>query len=200
MRTSGIGAAFLQACAARRGASDRGQRRFGSGTDILRTSIDVCFSNRPVGVKRFQTHHDCGVDVTRGLALLFGLGAQALPSWDSRTRWNNLYRGLAVVVGRSKQTCELTSSTVPRGTSFHRLVELEFPPIAFDPERPHAAAASLLHLNSVPSVQMRCIITAKRRASATIAFFIPRCLAIFIAQALSQDHFAERNSMTWAAS
>ena len=36
--------AFLQACAARRGASDRGQRRFGSGTDILRTSIDVCFT------------------------------------------------------------------------------------------------------------------------------------------------------------
>jgi hypothetical protein len=35
---------------------------------------------------------------------------------------------------------------------------------------------------------MRCIITANRRASATIAFFIPRCLAIFIAQALSQDH------------
>jgi hypothetical protein len=31
------------------------------------------------------------------------------------------------------------------------------------------------------------MITAKRRASATIAFFIPRCLAIFIAQALSQD-------------
>jgi hypothetical protein len=25
--------------------------------------------------------------------------------------------------------------------------------------------------------------------------FIPRCLAIFIAQALSQDHFAERTSM-----
>jgi hypothetical protein len=38
--------------------------------------------------------------------------------------------------GRSEQTCELTSSIVPRGTSFHRLVELEFPPIAFDPERP----------------------------------------------------------------
>ena len=36
---------------------------------------------------------------------------------------------------RSKQTCELTSSLVPRGTLFHRLVELEFPPIAFDPER-----------------------------------------------------------------
>ncbi len=35
--------------------------------------------------------------------------------------------------GRSKRTCELTSSIVPRGTSFHRLVELEFPPIGFDP-------------------------------------------------------------------
>ena len=34
--------------------------------------------------------------------------------------------------GRSKRTCELTSSVVPRGTSFHRWVELEFPPIGFD--------------------------------------------------------------------
>ena len=35
--------------------------------------------------------------------------------------------------GRSKRHCELTSSIVPRGTSFHRSVELEFPPIGFDP-------------------------------------------------------------------
>jgi len=174
---------------------------FGGKADIGWRCRDVCFSNRPVGVKRFQAIRYCGVDVARGLVLLYGLGARALPSWDPRTRWNNLLSGLSVkrtIV--SKQTCELTSSLVPRGTLFHRLVELEFPPIAFDPERPHAAAASLVHLNSVPSVQMRCIITAKRRASATIAFFIPRCLAIFIAQALSQDHFAERNNMTWAAS
>jgi len=34
--------------------------------------------------------------------------------------------------GRSKQTCELTSSIVPRGASFHHVVELEFPPIVFD--------------------------------------------------------------------
>ena len=44
------------------------------------------------------------------------------------------------------------------------------------------------------------MITANRRARATIAFFIPRCLAIFIAQALSQNHLAERMSMAWAAS
>jgi hypothetical protein len=48
------------------------------------------------GVKHFQTIPLCGVDVSRGLVLLFGIGTWALPSWDSRTRWNNLYRGLAV--------------------------------------------------------------------------------------------------------
>ena len=55
-----------------------------------------------------------------------------------------------------------------------------------------AAACSLVQRNSVPSTQMRCMITASRRARATIAFFIPRRLAICIAQALSQDHFLER--------
>ncbi len=58
----------------------------------------------------------------------------------------------------------------------------------------HAAAATCsgFQRNSVPSTQMRCMITANLRASATIAFFIPRRLAICIAQALSHDHFFER--------
>ena len=55
-----------------------------------------------------------------------------------------------------------------------------------------ATACSRLQRNSVPSTQMRCMITASRRASATIAFFMPRRLAICIAQAFSQDHFLER--------
>ena len=38
--------------------------------------------------------------------------------------------------GRSKRTSELTSSIVPRGTSFHGLVELEFSPIVFCHLRP----------------------------------------------------------------
>src|SRR5689334_2891245 len=62
------------------------------------------------------------------------------------------------------------------------------------------AITSLVHLNSVPSTQMRCMITANRRASATIARFMPRRLATCIAQALSQDHRVERTSMLWAAS
>src|SRR2546430_14062350 len=44
----------------------------------------------------------------------------------------------------------------------------------------HAAAAAVacsrVQRNSVPSTHMRCMITANRRARATIAFFIPRCL------------------------
>src|SRR5258707_10817637 len=54
------------------------------------------FSNRPLRVKRFQTIHGYSVDVAHGLVLLFGIGTKALPSWDSRTRWNNLWVGVAV--------------------------------------------------------------------------------------------------------
>jgi molybdate transport system substrate-binding protein len=65
----------------------------------------------------------------------------------------------------------------------------------------HAAAAvcSRLQRNSVPSTHMRCRITASRRANATIAFFIPRRLAICMAQALSHDHFFERNMLCAAS-
>src|SRR3974377_898203 len=101
---------------------------------------------------------------------------------------------------RSKRTYELTSSIVPRGTSFHRQVELEFLLSHLILYGSHAAAASRVQRNSVPSTHMRCMITARRRASATIAFFIPRCLAIFMAQALSQDHLLVRVSLIWAAS
>src|ERR1019366_8427524 len=54
------------------------------------------FSNRPFGVKHFQTIHHCSVDVAHGLVLLFGIGTKALPLWDSRTRRNNLWVGLWV--------------------------------------------------------------------------------------------------------
>jgi hypothetical protein len=48
--------------------------RFWHKADVSIAFIDVCFSNRSVGVKRFQTIHDCGVDATRGLVLLYGIG------------------------------------------------------------------------------------------------------------------------------
>src|ERR1700730_12231270 len=115
-----------------------------------------------------------------------GLDDQSEPS---------LPRGCCQSNGRTKRTCELASSIVPRGTSFHFWVDLGFPPIALILCAPHAAAVSLVQRNSVPSTHMRCMITANRRARATIAFLIPRRLAICMAQALSQDHFFERSML-----
>ena len=177
----------------------------GSGGDIvtaqmhpligLRALLDVRFSNRPFEVKHFQTIHHCSVDVAHGLALLFGIGTKALPSWDPRTRWNNLWVGLAVrlTAGPSGHANSPHPSSreghhsTARWSSSFLLSGLILPS-----RHAAATACSRVQRNSVPSTQMRCMITANRRASATIAFFIPRRLAICIAQALSQDHFLER--------
>src|SRR5262252_3185573 len=69
--------------------SDSGLWPEGAGPTCL---LHVRFSNRPFGVKRFQTINHHSVDVAHGLVLLFGIGTKALPSWDSKTRWNNLMR------------------------------------------------------------------------------------------------------------
>jgi hypothetical protein len=153
------------------------------------------FSNRPFWVKRFQTIHHCSVDVAHGLVLLFGIGTKALPSWDSRTRRNNLLGGLTV--RRTAGPSDQANSPHPSSREGH-LSTAQWNSIFLLSHvilhcfHAAAAACSRFQRNSVPSTQMRCMITANRRASATIAFFIPRRLAICIAQALSQDHFLER--------
>src|ERR1700720_2119809 len=58
--------------------ADRAHVRFGSKPDILRTSTDVRFSNRPVWVKRFQTIHQNSFELAREHTLLFGIGTEAL--------------------------------------------------------------------------------------------------------------------------
>src|ERR1700688_2288753 len=58
-------------------------------------AMNVRFSQRPLGGKRFQAIRHTSVDVARGLALLFGIGTKVFPAWDSRMRWNNLLSGLA---------------------------------------------------------------------------------------------------------
>src|SRR5437899_8879947 len=59
-----------------------------------------------LGSSTFRPSTNSSVDVAHGLALLFGLGTKALPSWDSKTRWNNLNSDLAVNVtaGSSRHT------------------------------------------------------------------------------------------------
>ncbi len=69
--------------------------RYWHKADMAIAFSDVRFSNRPFGVKHFQTVRRCSVDVTHGLVLLFGIGTKAVPSWDSKTRWSNLLVGLA---------------------------------------------------------------------------------------------------------
>jgi hypothetical protein len=155
---------------------------------------NVRFSNRPFGVKHFQTIHHCSIYVAHGLALLFGIGTKALPSWDSRTRWNNLWVGLAV--RRTAGPSGHANSPHPSSREGHHSTARWSSSVLLSHLILHgfhaaAAACSRVQRNSVPSTHMRCMITANRRARATIAFFIPRRLAICIAQALSHDHFFE---------
>src|ERR1019366_3614770 len=140
---------------------------------------NVRFSNRPFGVKHFQTTHHYSVDVAHGLALLFGIGTKALPVWDSRTRWNNLCGGLAVrlTAGPSghansphPSSREGHHSTARWSSGFLLSLLILI--------RSHVAAASRVQRNSVPSTHRRCMITASRRARAAIDFFIPRRLPI----------------------
>src|SRR6185503_14380113 len=118
-----------------------------------------------------------------------------------RERGGTIFRSpLPSTDGRSKRTCDLTSSIVPRGTSFHHAVELAFPPVRLDPERfscrgglpgPAELGAvnpDAMHDHGQPTRQCH-----DRLLQAAAP-------AICIAQALSQDHCVERISRIWAAS
>jgi hypothetical protein len=67
------------------------------------------FSNRPVGVKHFQTTHYYSVDVTRKLALLFGIGTKALPSWDPDEAEQSLPRPHRVTAGPGDRNPSIVS-------------------------------------------------------------------------------------------
>src|SRR5215510_14731281 len=90
-------------------------------------SLNVRFSNRPFRVKRCQTIHHYSVDVAHGLVLLFGIGTRGPSIMGFEDEAERSFGGPChQTSGRSKRTCELTSSIVPRGTSFHRSVEFEW--------------------------------------------------------------------------
>src|SRR5450432_4785506 len=155
---------------------------------------DASLIGRP-GSSAFQTIRHYSVDVSRGLALLFGIGTKALPSWDSKTRRNNLSVGVAVK--RTAGPSGHANSPHPSSREGHPSTAgwiscFLLSGLVLNGFHAAAAACSPVHRNSVPSIHMRCMITASRRARATVAFFIPRRLAICMAQALSQDHVFER--------
>lgn len=132
---------------------------------------------------------------------IFGIGRLALPVWDQRNE---------AVQSVSHPNCEAATGMENRANLPHPPSrEGRLPPAGgtllspFDGyifRRSGQAVAgmlfSLFQRNSVPSLHMRCMITASRRASATIAFLRPRRFATFIAQAFSHDHFFTRVNMT----
>jgi hypothetical protein len=104
-------------------------------TDMAKCRLNVRFSNRPFGVKHFQTIRPCGVDVARGLVLLFGIGTKALPSWVSKTRWNNLSGGLAVE--RRQVQADIRTHLIQSSREGHLSTagwSSKCSPIGFDPE------------------------------------------------------------------
>src|SRR3984893_4075028 len=80
------------------------------------------------GSSAFRLSTNSSVDVAHGLALLFGIGTRgpSIMGFEDEVA-QSIGRPCRQTNGRSKRTCELTSSIVPRGTSFHRSVELECP-------------------------------------------------------------------------
>ena len=145
------------------------------------------------GVKHFQTVHHCNVDVTRGLALLSesALGpsimgsedeaeqslarprrqATAGPSGHANSPHPSSREGHLSTAGWNSDF--LLSDLILYG--FMQLLQLVSGPAELSSVNPDA-----VHDHGQPAGQR------------TIAFFIPRRLAICIAQALSQDHFFER--------
>ena len=167
--------------------------------DIGVTHRHVCFSNRPFEVKHFQTIRHCSVDVAHGLVLLFGIGTKGPSIMGFEDEAEQSF-GRPCRQSNGRNQADIRTHLIHRpARDILPPVDLRLPPGALILGALHAAAVSLVQWNSVPSIQMRCRITANRRAKATIAFFIPRRLAICMAQALSQDHFFER-SMLCAAS
>ena len=93
----------------------------------------LLFSNRPSGVSTFRLSTTAMSMSPTGsrFSSESAPGRSIMGSEDEVEQ--SLPRPCLLTNGRFKRTCELTSSIVPRGTSFHRSVELEFPSIGFDP-------------------------------------------------------------------
>ena len=98
-----------------------------SAVDPSLAISDVRFSNRPLGSRAFQTNHlpRCRC---RSRAHAFLRTRHQGPSsmgFEDEVE-QSLTRPCRLADSRSKRTYELTSSIVPRGTSFHRSVELDY--------------------------------------------------------------------------
>src|SRR5215468_6962570 len=104
-----------------------------------------------LGSSAFRLSTNSSVDVAHGLSLLFGLGTKgpSIMGFEDEVE-QSFGRPCRQCDGRFKRTHELTSSIVPRGTSFHRGVELDFLLLHLVPHR------SLKPLRLLGSTGTRC--------------------------------------------
>src|SRR5256884_7625602 len=96
---------------------------------------EVCFSNRPSGSSALRLSTTSVSTSLTGSCFSSESAPRPFHHGIRRRGGTIFWSALPSTNGRSKRTYDLTSSIVPRGTSFHRSVELEFPPIGFDPAR-----------------------------------------------------------------
>jgi hypothetical protein len=104
---------------------------------------DVRFSNRPVGVKRFQAPHRYSVDVAHGLALLSGIGTTAL-IWGFLSQAGVTHFSIVGFLVRSGKAvgCRIPAALLfvaaPRRTSGQRYLSLVVA-AALPPQSVHVA-------------------------------------------------------------
>ena len=137
--------------------------------------INVCFSNRPFQVEAFRPPTTTVSMSLTGSCFSVEIGAKALPSSEFEDKVEQSvprpyrYR-LTVNTSRhansphpsSREGHHSTTGWISSVLLLHLIVHGS-----------HAATTSRVQRKSVPSTQMRCMITANRPAKATIAFFIP---------------------------
>src|SRR5262249_5569972 len=106
----------------------------------------------------FRLSTNSSVDVAHGLSLLFRLGTKgpSIMGFEDEVE-QSFGRPCRQCDCRFKRTYELTSSIVPRGTSFHRGVELDFLLLHWILHRSQAAATSLRQTHT------RCMIQPTRQ-------------------------------------
>jgi len=152
-------------------------------------------------------------DACRGSVLLSAVGAQA--SCRKPFLWGRCMmvpeRGAPISVtqsvrnrwhGTKRRRLHLASPAghLPPKRKLAPLLSFPWQPFCFLFSPQAAVCSDWPHWNAVPSSHIRCRITARRRATATTARFMPRRLATRSPQAFSAHHFLLRVSRLKAAS
>jgi hypothetical protein len=166
------------------------------------------FFNPAVAVKLRRSGFAVRRGVSLKVTLLFVFDAVIDTGWDKIGEAATICGTclLRMIWSNDKALDVLASSLAPSGRIPPQRVSSNvecgvwFFPFSGPRCRYRAAFVCSPHWKSVPSIHIRCMITASLRASATRARLAPAFLAIRAAQAFSADHRVHRVSITLAAS